>query len=99
MQGPAGRRFYGQAANNGLGCESNFEMSNSNVDTVKGVLILAAFLIAAAWLIWCGEIYDDHRHSMLPLLMCGVESILLALTGAMLAGKHFEREWESELNE
>jgi hypothetical protein len=63
---------------------------------LKRVLILGAFFVAAVWLAWCGETYNDRHNSPLPAIMCAVESLVLVITGAALAGQRPEREFERD---
>jgi hypothetical protein len=64
------------------------------IERVKRGLVMALFLGAAIWLTWCGEQYDDRHHSMLPVGMCAVESIVLVITGVGIAARGTETELE-----
>ncbi len=69
-------------------------MFNVIFNRTKRVFILGAFIVVAAWLIWCGEIYDDRHHSALPAIMCAVTSVVLVITGAAIAGRKAEAKWD-----
>ena len=69
-------------------------MYNVFVSRLKRALILGAFLLAAVWLVWRGEAYDDRHNSALPAIMCAVESLVLVITGAALAGRQAERKFD-----
>ena len=64
------------------------------IERVKRGLVMAFFLGAAIWLTWCGERYDDRHHSTLPVFLCAVESIVLVITGAGIALRRTETEFE-----
>ena len=68
-------------------------MYNVFVSRLKRALILGAFLLAAIWLVWRGEAYDDRHNSALPAIMCAVESLVLVITGAALAAKKSTAEF------
>lgn len=97
----ARRPFYAQAMMDGLvlGCWEDF-MFNLVVIRLKRVLILGAFLLAAIWLVWRGEAYDDRHNSALPAIMCAIESLVLVITGAAIAARKLEsnpeESWQSE---
>ena len=69
-------------------------MPNPLVDRITRVLILVAFMIAAFWLVCCAKGYDDAQQSSLPMVMCAAESILLTLTGAVVALRGIESEYD-----
>ena len=69
-------------------------MFNEIFNKSKRVFILGAFIVAAAWLVWCGEVYDDKHHSALPAIMCALTSIMLIITGAGIAGRKSEAKWD-----
>lgn len=75
-------------------------MYNVFVSRLKRVLILGAFLIAAVWLIWRGEAYDDRHNSAIPAIMCAVESLVLVMTGTAIAarkqGGNFDDSWQAD---
>jgi len=62
------------------------------VNRLKRLLILGAFLGAAAWLTWRGEAYNDRHNSALPAIMCSIESIILVITGAAIAASRADTE-------
>jgi hypothetical protein len=62
------------------------------LDRSKRLVVLTCFFAAAIWITWRGEMYDDHHHSALPAIMCGVESIVLVITGAAVALRREEVE-------
>ena len=70
------------------------------VSRLKRALILGAFLLAAVWLVWRGEAYDDRHNSALPAIMCAVESLVLVITGAAIAarkqGGDFDESWGAD---
>ena len=84
-----------------MGCWEICFMSNSIVETAKRLSILGAFFAAAAWLVWCGESYNDQHNSTLPVIMCAVTSIVLVITGAAIAGRkiepHFDGQFEGQI--
>jgi hypothetical protein len=75
-------------------------MYNVFVSRLKRALILGAFLLAAVWLVWRGEAYDDRHNSALPAIMCAIESLVLVMTGAAIAarkqGSNFDDSWQAD---
>ena len=61
-----------------------------NLDSVKRYLTLVFFFAIAAYLIWCGNAYNDKNYSLIPAIMCAAESILLMITGAALMRRRSE---------
>ena len=75
-------------AMNGLLGRSMLQMFS----VVKRVFILAIFLIAAGWLIWRGNAYTDPRFSIIPAVMCALESLLLVFVGVALMRRQADSE-------
>ena len=75
-------------------------MFNVVLGRIKRVLILGAFLLAAVWLVWRGEAYDDRHNSALPAIMCSIESLVLVITGAAIAarkqGGDLDESWRAD---
>ena len=69
-------------------------MYNVFVSRLKRVLILGAFLLAAVWLVWRGEAYDDRHNSALPAIMCSVESLVLVMTGTVMVSRRAHSEFD-----
>jgi hypothetical protein len=63
-----------------------------NWELVKRYLILVGFFAGAAYLVWCGNRYNDKNYSLIPALMCAAESVVLMLTGAAMMRRHAESE-------
>src|SRR5436189_5981088 len=68
----------------------NLFMFNIVFGRIKRMLILGIFLVAAVWLTWRGEAYDDRHNSGLPAIMCAIEAMVLVMTGAALAARRSE---------
>jgi uncharacterized membrane protein len=54
-------------------------------EVVKRAMIFAIFVVAAAWLVWRGNSYNDLNYSLVPAVMCALESLVLVMTGIALA--------------
>ena len=62
------------------------------LDVIKRIFILVAFLIAAGWLVWRGNSYSDPRYSLIPAVMCALESMLLFFVGVALMRRRADEE-------
>ena len=61
-------------------------------DVAKRIFILVVFLIASAWLIWRGNSYTDPGFSIIPAVMCALESLLLVFVGVSLMRRPTDSE-------
>ena len=62
------------------------------MDSLKRILFPTFFFLVAAWLVWCGNVYNDKNYSLIPAFMCAAESILLIITGAAIIRRQAESE-------
>ena len=40
------------------------------MDRLKRILFPTFFFLGAAWLVWCGNVYNDKNYSLIPAFMC-----------------------------
>ena len=64
------------------------------LDLFKRCLTLLFFFLIAAYLVWCGNTYNDRNYSLIPAVMCAAESILLMITGAAMIRRRAESEFD-----
>ncbi len=62
------------------------------MDSLKRILFPTFFFLVAAWLVWCGNVYNDKNYSLIPAFMCAAESILLIIKGAAIIRMQAETE-------
>ena len=86
-----GRRYYAQAISRSLGLSGSFLCRRYGFFEAYG-LIPTFFFSVAAWLVWCGNVYNDKNYSLIPAVMCAAESILLIITGAAIIRRQAESE-------
>src|SRR5689334_5893258 len=73
-----------------LGCREVHMLQKFEV--VKRAMIVTFFVVAAAWLVWRGNSYNDINYSLVPAVMCALESLVLVMTGIALARRRRESD-------